>query len=352
MTTKSINPTYIIPVPLKEVIGSIRTCLYQSEFCSYSDTDVATAVVTAAVQNKSLNGVSKRPDSDTDFWRIYRGLTIDALKLLVMTQRPPKGTHITILVDGHDKMKCGKDALGLVGTKPKCGTSMAFKYLVAFSNGEHKGIIDVRAMFDGSVTNDAMELIQELEKDYIIDWVIMDGEFYKAELVEYLVNAKIPFITKRTNTGNIRELHIKYGKPYLYKTNVERPNGRTIHLEYWMYRYRGKTGDFFLISNVKNGSKTIRKLFKSRWNIETGFREVNRVGIKTTTRDFLVQLFFYIVSCMVYNIWQKIRFRYSMSTIRLDEIIDCVKKFIKQLALSATDILGIHRSRCVWLRIT
>jgi len=349
---RSVNPTYIIPTPLKEVIGSVRTCLYQSEFCTYGSADIATALVTAAVQNKSLNGVSKRPDSDTDFWRIYKGLTIDALKLLVMTQRPPKGAHITILVDGHDKMKCGKDALGLVGTKPKCGTSLAFKYLVAFSNGERKGIIDVREMFDGSVTNDAMELVQELEKDYIIDWIIMDGEFYKAELIGYLINAKIPFITKRTNTGNIRELGIKYGRPYLYKTDVVRPDGRVIHLQYWMYKYRGRNGDFFLISNVKNGSKTVRKLFKTRWNIETGFREVNRVGIRTTTRDFLMQLFFYIVSCMVYNVWQKIRFRYGTSTVRLDDVIDCVKRYIKQLVLSATDILGFHRNHHIRLRIT
>ncbi|MGH2639183.1 MAG: transposase [Rhabdochlamydiaceae bacterium] len=345
------NPRYIIPTPLKEVIGSIKPCIYDSAFCTYGSTDIATAIVTSAIQNKSQNAVSKSPNSDTVFTRIYDGLTFDALKLLVNTQKPPKGTHITLLIDGHDDMFGGKDALGLVGTKPKEGSSMAFKYLVAFSNGNPKGIVDIRKMFDGSVTNDAMELIEELREDYILDWVIMDGEFFKAELVDYLTTAGIPFITKRTNTGNIRELGIKYGKPYLYKDDVKRPGGKIIHLQYWVYRYKGRDGDFFLVSNMKNGSKTIRKLFKSRWNIETGFREVNRVGIKTTTRDFLVRMFFYVVSCIVYNLWQKIIFRYSMNTLRLDDIIDSVKRFVKQLLLSATDIFGLRRRHCIWLRI-
>ncbi|MGH2638019.1 MAG: transposase [Rhabdochlamydiaceae bacterium] len=351
MTTKKTNPNYIIPTPLKEVIGSVSSCLYDSPYCDYSRTDIATAIVASAIQNRSQNGVAKSPDSDTVFWRIYNELTIDALRLLIGTQRPPKGAHIIILLDGHDKMFYGKDALGLVGTKPKAGSSDAFKYLVAFSNGSPKGIIDVREMFDGSAANGAIELVQELQKDYVIDWVIMDGEFYKAEFIDYLTAAKIPFITKRTNTENIRELGIEYGKPYFYKTDVERSDGKIIHLEYWIYRYRGKGGDFFLVSNMKNGSETIRKLFKSRWNIETGFREVNRVGIKTTTRDFLVRLFFYIVSCMVYNLWQKIQFRYSTAAIRFDDVIDFVKRYLKQLVLSASDIFAIWRRRCIRLRI-
>lgn len=345
------NPRYIVPTPLKEVIGSVRNCVYDSPFCTYSSTDIATAIVTSAIQHKSQNGIAKSPDSDTVFRRIYDGLNFDTLKLLVKMQRPPKETHITILIDGHDKMFIGKDALGLIGTKPKNGSSKAFKYLVAFSNGEPKEIVDIREMFDGSVTNDAMELIKELKKDYIIDWIMMDGEFYKAELVDYLTAEGIPFITKRTNTGNIRELGIKYGKPYFYTDDVERPSGKTIHLKYWIYRYKGKDGDFYLVSNMKNGSKTIRKLFKSRWNIETGFREVNRVGIRTTTRDFLVRLFFYIVSCVIYNLWQKIRFRYGILAVTLDDIIDCVKKYIKQLLLSPKDILAVWRRHCIRLRI-
>lgn len=345
------NLKYKIPQPMKEVIGSINTCIYESRFCGYSSADIATAIVTAAIQNRSLNTVADRPDSDTVFRRIYNGLNIDNLGALVKTQRLSKGTHIKLLFDGHNEMFCGKDALGIIRTKPKNGTNKAFGYLVGFSNTDPKRIVAIEELFDGSVTTDSKEMVEELRKDYPIDLLVADGEFYKAEFVKYLSDVKIPFVIRRTNTGNIRELGIKYTEPHLYKTDVERTDGTTIHLQYWIYRYKGRDGDFFLISDMKKSPKTIRKLFKTRWNIETGFREVNRAEIKTTTRDFLVRLFFYVVSCMVYNMWQKIRFRYSMFAVRLDDIMVQVKAYMKQLMLSASDILAVWRRRCIRLRI-
>ena len=345
------NLRYKIPLPLKAITGSIASCIYESGSCRYSNADIATTIVMVAVNNTSLASVARSPDSDTVLWRIREGLTFEKAEKLVKTQKPPKGTHIKVLLDGHDKMFYGRDALGLVGTKPKRGTSRAFKYLVAFNSNAPKGIVALREMFDGSVTNDATDMIKELLNDYVIDVVIADGEFYKAEFVDFLSKAKIPFIIRRTNTGNMRELGAKYNAPFFYETDVERAGGRTIHLRYWVYRCKGKDGDFFLVSSMKKDVKKIRKMFSGRWEIETGFREVNRVRIKTTTRDFLVRLFFYIVSCIVYNLWQRIRFRFNLFVVRLDEMVENVISFVKEATFRAADIFGAARRRHVRLRI-
>ncbi len=344
------NLKYKIPTPLRGVVEDLSKCIYNSPLCEYSSVDIATTIVASAIQNRSIDAISKSPNPDTVFWRIYNGLTVGNLNRLVNTQRPTKGTHLKILVDGHDVMFHGKDALGIVGTKPKNGSHRAFKYLVAFSNSDPKGIIAIEELFDGSVTKDAMELIKKLAENYTIDLVIMDGEFYKAEFIEYLTNAGIAFVTRRTDTGNIRELGIKYRKPYPYKKDVERSDGKIVNLHYWLYRYKGKDGDFYLASNIHKSAKEMRKLYKKRWNIETGFREVNRVEIKTTTRDFLVRLFFYVVSCIVYNLWQKIRFRYNIFTVRFDEIIARVKEYIQVSLFDAVDIRMCHRLHHIRLR--
>ena len=328
----------------------ISKCIYNSPFCEYSSIDIATTMVVSAIQNRSIDAISKSPNPDTIFWRIYNGLTIGKLKYLVKTQRPPKGTHLKILIDGHDKMFHGKDALGIVGTKLKDGSHHAFKYLVAFSDSDPKGIVALEELFDGSVTNDAQKLIEELARNYIIDFVIMDGEFYKAEFIKYLIDAKIDFVTRKTDTGNIRDLKIPYNKSYLYKIDAKRPDGAIIPLRYWLYRYKGRDGDFYLASNMQRSAKKMRKLYKTRWHIETGFREINRIEIKTTTRDFLVRLFFYIVSCMVYNLWQRIRFRYNIFTVRLDEVMMCIKEYIKTSLFSASDMLMGPRMRHIRLR--
>ncbi len=344
------NPKYIIPTPLKGVVEDISKCMYGSPFCEYSSIDIATTIVTCAIQNSSIDAISMSPNPDTIFWRIYNGIDIRNLSSLVKTQRPPKGTHLKILLDGHDKMFHGKDALGIVGTKPKDGSHRAFKYLAAFSDSDPKGIVAIEELFDGSVTENAQELIRELAKDYVIDIVIMDGEFYKAEVAKYLIDARIKFITRKTDTGNIRKLDIPYNKPYLYKTDVKRSDSRTIPLRYWLYRYKGRDGDFYLASNMCKSAKEIRKLYKTRWEIETGFREINRIGIKTTTRDFLVRLFFYIVSCMLYNLWRKVRFRFNLFIVRLDEMIKSIKEYIKVSLFSASDLLMNPRLRHIRLR--
>ncbi len=94
-----------------------------------------------------------------------------------------------------------------------------------------------------------------------------------------------------------------------------------VQRSYWIYRYKGKDDDFFLVSDTKKNPKKIRKMYRTRWEIETGFREVNRVNIKTTTRDFMGRLFFYIVSCIIYNLWQRIRFRCNLFVIRLNDFV-------------------------------
>ena len=344
------NSKYKIPTPLRGVVEDISKCIYNSVNCQYSGEDIATAIVVSAIQNRSIDAISVSPNPDTVFWRVYNGIDFGKLQRLVKTQRPPKGTNLKILIDGHDKMFHGEDALGTVGTKPKDGSHSACKYLAAFSDSNPKGIVALEELFDGSVTGDAQKLIEELAKDYGIGLVIMDGEFYKAEFIKYLTDAGIDFVTRKTDTSKIRELKIPYNKPHLYKTDVKRPDGESITLHCWLYRYKGKDGDFYLASNMRMKANEMRKLYKTRWHIETGFRDINRVEIKTTTRDFLVRLFFYIVSCIVYNLWQKMRFRYNMFAIRLDEFVKGIKECVELSLFSAFDMAMNHRLRHIRLR--
>ena len=345
------NLKYKIPYPMKGIVEEIAPCIYESIYCQYSAVDLAMTVVSAALINRSLERVAKAPSPDDAFWRIRKGIEIRGLERVIKLQRPQKRSHIDMLMDGHDDMYSGEDALGRVGTKPKDGTSYAFKYLVAYSRIEPKGVIGLKEMFDGSVTNDAIDMIKELHKDYIIDCLKIDGEFYKAELIEYVSDKQIPYIVRRSNTGNIRELNIPYNKPYFYKEEVKRTDGRIIHIECYLYRYKGIDGDFYLASNMKNSAKTIRKMFKTRWEIETGFREIERVGIKTTSTDFLVRLFFFIISCIVYNMWMKLRFRFSIFTIQLDDMVEVAKDYVKLLLLFPHDISGMPRRRHIRLHI-
>ena len=266
-------------------------------------------------------------------------------------QMPPKGSHLTILIDRHDDMYYGKETNGVVGTKPKNGSHMAFKYFAAYATSSPNSVVDVMPLFDGSTSGPALSMIEGLSGDYMIDLVIMDGEFYNAELIDWLSSHKIPFICRRTNTGNIRELDILYDEPFLYETIVKRGNDTTINLRYWLYRYKDKDGDYYLVSSVKTTPKALKKMYKTRWNIETGFREINGVKAKTTTPDLIVRLFLYVAACIIYNLWMKVRLRFSLLTIRMYDFVDRLLWFLKGVLLRGTDIRNNIRRRIVVLRL-
>lgn len=340
---------YIIPTCGRETIREIGREIYNSEFCRYSRTDIATALFAACIQNKSLEAVAKAPNADTVIWRINKGITFDGIKRLIVIQRPEKGAHLTILLDGHDDISHGKrDTVGLVGTKPKNGSSYAFKYLVAYTTSEPHSIVDVMPLFDGSTARPTILMIEELRKDYVIDGVIMDGEFYLAELLEYLFVNDILFTCRRTDTGNIKELDISYRESMLYNVQMDR-EGRVIGFKYWLYRYKGKDGDFYLASSIHTTPGKLRKLYKIRWNIETCFREVNIVKMKTKTMNFLVRLFFYVVASIVYNLWMKVRLRFSLLELRMYEFTKILKDFVKENMMNHTDIGNTVRKKFIRL---
>lgn len=345
------NLKYKIPQPLKEVTGSIASCIYQSDFCQYSSTDIATALVVACMENKSIEAVSNAPNGDTVLWRIKKGITIDGIKRLVNSQKPAKGMHITLIFDGHDKMFYGdKRTPGVVGTKPKNGSHRAFKYLAAYTTSEPHAVVDVLPLTDGSTTEPALQMVTEMASRYHIDMVIMDGEFYKAELIAELSRRKMDWACRRTNTGNIRELGVSYGNPLWYAQIVKRGDGTTINLGYWLYRYKGKDGDFYLASSIKTSPRKLRKIYKTRWSIETGFREINDVMAKTTTTDLLIRLFLYVVSCIIYNLWMKIRFRFSSVTIRLYDFVERCISNVRAQVIESRDLMNNMRKRFIRLR--
>jgi len=58
--------------------------------------------------------------------------------------------------------------------------------------------------------------------------------------------------------------------------------------------------------NFENPESYI-KLYKKRWNIETRFRILKDVIIKTKSTSPKVRLFLFIIRCIIHNLWIKIR---------------------------------------------
>lgn len=45
------------------------------------------------------------------------------------------------------------------------------------------------------------------------------------------------------------------------------------------------------------------RLYKKRWGIETSYRMINEFLPKTTSRSWIVRIFYFILACLIYNTW-------------------------------------------------
>ena len=49
--------------------------------------------------------------------------------------------------------------------------------------------------------------------------------------------------------------------------------------------------------------KRVLKLYKRRWGIETSYRKIREFLPKTTSRSWVVRIFYFVLACMTYNAW-------------------------------------------------
>jgi hypothetical protein len=345
----------------RELVEVLRPAIYISPMCYYGVDDIAESLLIAALDKRSLNGVAKIPDSDTVFWRIKNTITGEIVRDLIKHLRPDIKGKVWLAVDGHDEMCYVKDVdgtPGVVGTKPKAGTHYAYKFLVfKIISGKKEYIVDVIQLFDGSMTEATITALEELRKIYDIDLVVMDGEFHSTRLLNYLTDdAMIDYICRRPSCEALDNLDLKYGNGYRYSELLPLMEEKQspFDVDYVIYKFegrknkKGESKDFYLASNMQISGKKIRKLFKHRWRIETCFREANRVKIKTSTKNSLLRVFFYAISCAIYNIWIRIRSKFRTkpkNNMTLDKLRSFFVSVIHESAVAKKlllEIIGIE----------
>jgi len=57
-------------------------------------------------------------------------------------------------------------------------------------------------------------------------------------------------------------------------------------------------------SDIEGSAERVSSLYRKRWGIETGYRVIKySFGLRTTSRDFRIRLFYFLFSTIVYNLW-------------------------------------------------
>ncbi len=310
----------------------------------YTNEEIVSVPVTACLQNKSISYTAKYPDDAIIRERLTESLTVHKIREMIKKDRPRLRGKVTLAFDEHDERFYGdKNTEGVIGVQPKEGTSWAFSYLAAkIITRDKEYIVDILPLYDRDLEVHTIGMMNELVKEYKIGLILIDSGFRDTKLFELIVGLNIHFITKLRTSKNLREKNIPCNTAIGYASIYEKGTYNSVGKELFVYRLRNKKGEeYYLISDKKDDAATIKDEYRSRWGIETGFREVNRMEIKTTTKNPTMRYFFYTISVLMYNIWICIRSRFPGSVIRLDFLRDVLLKTISAFMRLGGNLLQI-----------
>lgn len=275
----------------------------------YKKVDYAYRIIESAIENKSLEAMSKITGflsadrvleklHEINYGQIQR-LVFNVNKTLVI----PK--EIILAIDFTEKDFYGnKNLFEIIGSK-------GGKYVRRFIEiSIVKPALFINAFPVNIFTNNKVKLISHLIDGFYglfsktkIKILLLDRGFFSKRVVEYLVKNKIPFIMPA-----IKNREIKYLAEACLKikgsVTIEYLFGKTK-----IFLVFVKINDEVLVyaTNTKHSALKIHLLYKKRWQIETNFREQNNFEFKTKTLDFNARYFAFVLAGLLFNYWQLTR---------------------------------------------
>ena len=208
---------------------------------------------------------------------------------------------VAIAFDWHDIPYYGSlQTEGVVGTKPKNGTAYAFSFLTVSVLTPHKRIIIavIPLKTKNNLPTTVLELLNYVkQKVKSLLYVAFDNGFQDSQLLQVLIDQKIPFVIPLRDTTKLQ-------KRWRWERYAKRFNYFTQGIEIDVVEaVDGRANRYFLGTNMSGRPKTILKLYKKRWGIETSYRMIGEFHPKTTSNKYAVRVFYFVLAVLLYNVW-------------------------------------------------
>jgi hypothetical protein len=232
---------------------------------------------------------------------------------------------------------------------PKSGTTHFHAYATAAV--VHKGHRYTLALVHVEHGEKMKAVVQKLLKiirsrGVKVRFLLLDKGFFSVEVISYLKRAGHGFIIPamvrgrkpkgRKKATGLRSIQKKKNGYYRHTLRgkidgKDRSAKVTICVASKQYKHK-KTGQrktkklMYVISKVRQTPKEIREIYRTRFGIETSYRQMNEARIKTCTRDPALRLLFVGIALVLRNVWVWLHFQLAK-----DKSSDEPKLFLKLL---------------------
>lgn len=215
---------------------------------------------------------------------------------------------------------------------PKAGTTHFHAYATAavVHKGHRYTLALTRVEYGEKMKVVVQRLLAVIRRRGVkVRFLLLDKGFFSIDVISYLKRADVGFIIPAIVRGRkpkspkkatgLRALSKKNNGYYDY-THRGKVDGkdRTVRVticvasKRYTHKKSGKRKTkklMYAISKVRQTPKGIRETYRTRFGIETSYRQMNEARIKTCTRDPALRLLFVGIALVLRNVWVWLHFK-------------------------------------------
>jgi putative transposase len=240
-------------------------------------------------------------------------------------------SKVDIAIDTTDQLYYGdRNDPMVVGTKPQQGTSKAYRFATLTIVDEDCRLTIKAVSVDGLIPKKEIvrELVSYAKARININNVYLDRGFLSIDVISMLNKMNIHYIMPATLNPRIKKLLRQHEAPKIFNNyRIGTTEKNTLTNVVITYDKDGKKIAFITNLDVSRlTAHRIPQLYKKRWGIETSYRVINRFRPKTTSKNYIIRLFYFFFSVCLYDLWELTNIIWSKS----EQIVKKVP-FIKAL---------------------
>ena len=217
-------------------------------------------------------------------------------------------------------------------SSPKSGTTHFHAYAtVAVVHKGHRYTLALLRVEKGVTMKEVVQRLLKIVRSLgvKVQYLLLDKGFFSVEVITYLKRADVGFIIPamvrgrkpkgRKKATGLRAIR-KNKNGYYPHTLTGKVGGKprsarvTICVASKSYKHK-KTGKrrtkklLYIIWKVRLTPRKIREMYRTRFGIETSYRQMHEARIKTCTRDPKLRLLFIGIALVLRNVWVWIHFK-------------------------------------------
>jgi len=260
----------------------------------------------------------KSPDSDTLLYHLKKYENIEILqrmfeKAFDISWKIAKSSQLfdkrnyDVAIDYTDWFYYGKRAPMVVRKKPEKGTTKCYRFAtinIVESENRFTLLALPVGIFDSKV--DIVDKLISYAKTKIrINKIYADRGFFSADIINLFKKHNLTFLMPATQNKRIAKMVKVLSAPSVIK-DYEMTDGRVTFNLAIIDDGKGKKAFATNLNINENESGLANRLFNlysKRWGIETSYRMKTEMRAKTTSKNYIIRLFYFLFSTLLYNLW-------------------------------------------------